>query len=80
MSDLGSSMNVKGVIGSHASVTESDVESQVIDPEAAFENDVDDTESIDNKFKEHKKVTVYFTLPSGEEEMILDYDMLFSDK
>ena len=81
-SDVGSSMNIKGVIGSHASVTESepDEESQLADPEIVFDHDNDDEESIDARFKSDQRVTVYFTLPSGQEEIILDYNMQFTDQ
>ena len=45
-------MNIKGVIGSHASVTESepDEESQMADPEVVYDID-NDSESIDARFK-----------------------------
>ena len=38
------------------------------------------SENIDPKFRLNKAVNVYVTLPSGDEEIILNYDMCFCDK
>ena len=38
------------------------------------------SENIDTRFRLNKPVNVYMTLPSGDEEIILNYDMCFSDK
>jgi folate-dependent tRNA-U54 methylase TrmFO/GidA len=35
---------------------------------------------VDIKFKVNKKVMVIFTLPSGQKEIVLDYDMCFVDR
>ena len=48
--------------------------------EDKFSEEVDSIDDIDNKFKVHKNVVVYFTLPSGQEEVLVDYDMCFVDK
>jgi hypothetical protein len=38
------------------------------------------SENIDSKFRLNKPVNIYVTLPSGDEEIILNYDMCFCDK
>lgn len=46
-----------------------------------FDEDSEEkSEDIDHKFRLHRSVNVYITLPSGDEEIILDYDMCFTDK
>ena len=37
-------------------------------------------DSVDLKYKVSKSVVVFFTLPSGQREMILDYPMVFVDR
>ena len=49
--------------------------------EAEEEDDGEEkSENIDLKFRVNKAVNVYVTLPSGDEEIILNYDMCFCDK
>ena len=38
------------------------------------------SENIDKEFKENRDVTIYVTLPSGDEEILLNYNMTFADK
>ena len=46
-----------------------------------FDEDSEEkSEDIDIKFRLHRSVNIYMTLPSGDEEIILDYDMCFTDK
>ena len=46
-----------------------------------FDEDSEEkSEDIDRKFRLHRSVNVYITLPSGDEEILLDYDMCFTDK
>lgn len=63
--------------------TEKEAEgSQVSEGEGEEEEEVgeDISENIDPKFRLNKAVNVYVTLPSGDEEIILNYDMCFCDK
>jgi len=46
-------------------------------------DEIEDDDSIgklDPRFRQDTNVIVYFTLPSGQEEIIIDYNMCFADK
>lgn len=44
------------------------------------EDNDDRTENIDPMYRKNLKVIIFFTLPSGQEEILTDYDMCFADK
>ena len=44
------------------------------------ENGDDKSEYIDSRFRATEKVTVYYTLPNGNEEILQNYPMVFADK
>jgi hypothetical protein len=44
------------------------------------EDDLDSLDLVDPRFKVRKNVIVYFTLPSGQEEIMIDFEMCFVDK
>jgi hypothetical protein len=56
--------------------SESEIEEENVDGS----EEEDSFEKIDPRFKQSKQVVVYITLPSGQEEVIIDYVMNFSDK
>lgn len=67
-------------IGSHASETQSEPEEHdAAYAEGLIEGDAEESEGIDPKFCQNQYVTVYFILPNGQEEIILNYNMTFAD-
>jgi len=44
------------------------------------EEDEDSVDKIDSRFKKNKNVLVYICLPSGQEEIMIDYEMCFADR
>ena len=62
--------------------TEKESESAASEPvEEEEEDDGEEaSENIDARFRLNKPVNIYVTLPSGDEEIILNYDMCFTDK
>lgn len=44
------------------------------------ENGDEKSEYIDPRFRFTEKVTVYYTLPNGNDEILLNYPMVFADK
>jgi hypothetical protein len=44
------------------------------------EEDEDTVEKMDPRFKKVKNVIVYICLPSGQEEIMIDYEMCFVDR
>lgn len=58
----------------------SEVDSNIIDEDELDDDGEEKSENIDPKFRQNRPVNIIFTLPSGGEEIILDYNMCFADK